>query len=132
MTTGNPNVVVQVIDTGVELDHDDLQLNIWTNDGEICNNNVDDDGNGYVDDCHGYNHADDTGTDLLGTHWHGTHCAGTVAADSNNGVGVRGGELLVPSRMRRLRGGVAATPRGRDVDIPRATEREEAPETVSR
>ncbi|KAH8090093.1 serine-type endopeptidase [Aureococcus anophagefferens] len=58
--------------------------------GEICGNGIDDDNNGYVDDCHGYNHADDTGTDLLGNHWHGSHCGGTIAADSNNGVGVAG------------------------------------------
>ncbi|KAH8071487.1 serine-type endopeptidase [Aureococcus anophagefferens] len=90
LTTGDPNVVVQVLDTGIELDHPDLQLNIWTNPGEICGNGVDDDFNGYVDDCHGYNHADDTGTDLIGDHWHGTHCGGTIAADSNNGVGVAG------------------------------------------
>jgi hypothetical protein len=51
LTTGNPNVVVQVLDTGIELDHPDLQLNIWTNPGEICGNGVDDDFNGYVDDC---------------------------------------------------------------------------------
>ncbi|KAK7230286.1 subtilisin-like serine protease [Aureococcus anophagefferens] len=53
LTTGDPNVVVQVLDTGIELDHPDLQLNIWTNPGEICGNGVDDDFNGYVDDCHG-------------------------------------------------------------------------------
>ena len=51
LTTGDPNVVVQVLDTGIELDHPDLQLNIWTNPGEICGNGVDDDFNGYVDDC---------------------------------------------------------------------------------
>ncbi|KAH8071503.1 serine-type endopeptidase [Aureococcus anophagefferens] len=46
LTTGDPNVVVQVLDTGIELDHPDLQLNIWTNPGEICGNGVDDDFNG--------------------------------------------------------------------------------------
>ena len=48
---GDASIVVQVLDTGIELDHPDLQLNIWTNPGEICGNGVDDDFNGYVDDC---------------------------------------------------------------------------------
>ena len=67
-TMGNPDVVVQVIDTGIDMEHPDLQNNIWKNPGEICGNGVDDDNNGYVDDCHGYNFADDTGTDLMGNH----------------------------------------------------------------
>ena len=90
LTKGDPSVVVQVIDSGLDLAHEDLQNNIWQNPGEICGNGVDDDNNGYVDDCHGYNHADGTGTDLLGDGSHGSHCAGTIAADSNNGIGVAG------------------------------------------
>ena len=83
-------MVVQVLDTGLDLDHEDLQNNIWQNPGEICGNGEDDDDNGYVDDCHAVNHADDTGTDLLGNGSHGSHCAGTISADSNNGIGVAG------------------------------------------
>ncbi len=52
--TGNANIIIAVLDTGVDLDHPDLAANIWTNSGEIANNEVDDDGNGYVDDINGY------------------------------------------------------------------------------
>ena len=82
---GNPNVVVQVLDTGLDLDHPDLQLNIWRNAGETdCTDGVDNDNNGFVDDCHGYNHADDTAGDAssgnyLGAGSHGSHCPGAVS-----------------------------------------------------
>ncbi len=88
-TTGSSSIVVAVIDTGVDYNHPDLKDNLWTNPGEIPNNGKDDDNNGYVDDVHGWNFA--TGSpnfaDLDG---HGTHCAGTIGAVGNNGVGVTG------------------------------------------
>ena len=82
-------VVVAVIDSGVDYNHEDLAANIWMNTKEIPGNGIDDDGNGYVDDVRGWNFvaSDDNVMDDLG---HGTHCAGTIAAVGNNNVGVIG------------------------------------------
>ncbi|MGM9992410.1 MAG: S8 family peptidase [Candidatus Bruticola sp.] len=91
-TTGLPNgqgPIIAVIDTGVDYNHPDLVNNIWTNPGEIPGNGIDDDGNGVVDDVHGYNAFSDNG-DPMDVHSHGTHCAGTIAAEGNNGQGVVG------------------------------------------
>ncbi|MEW7278917.1 S8 family serine peptidase [Aquimarina sp. 2201CG1-2-11] len=86
--TGDKSVIVAIEDTGFDVNHPDLKGNLWVNEGEIPGNGIDDDNNGYVDDVHGYNFADDTGTISAGSH--GTHVAGTVAAETNNGVGVAG------------------------------------------
>ncbi len=89
MATGDDNVLVGVIDTGIDYLHPDLVDNMWTNPGEIPGNGIDDEGNGYVDDVHGYDFANHDG-DPMDDHYHGTHCAGTIAARGNNGIGVAG------------------------------------------
>ncbi|MDJ0669816.1 MAG: S8 family serine peptidase, partial [Microcystis sp. M53598_WE2] len=87
--TGNPNLVIGVIDTGVDYNHQDLVGNIWTNPGEIANDGIDNDGNGYIDDIRGWDFAynDNNPSDVYG---HGTHVSGTIAGKGNNGVGVTG------------------------------------------
>ena len=89
ITTGSQNVVVAVIDTGIDYTNPDLAENIWTNPGEIAGNGVDDDNNGFIDDVHGYDFCKNDG-DPMDENGHGTHCSGTIAARGNNGIGVTG------------------------------------------
>ncbi len=88
-TTGDSNIVVGVIDTGIDYNHQDLAANMWVNPGEIAGNGLDDDNNGVIDDVHGYN-AITNGGNPLDDHDHGSHCAGTIGGVGNNSIGVAG------------------------------------------
>ena len=89
-TIGNSDNVIAVIDTGVDYTHPDLTANIWTNPGEIAGNGIDDDGNGYVDDVHGYDFLNYDSNPIDDDHYHGTHVAGTIGAIGDNSIGVVG------------------------------------------
>lgn len=100
--TGDKDVIVAIVDMGVDYNHEDLKDVMWVNEGEIPDNGIDDDGNGYIDDIHGFNFSPKMNADGS---WppppyiytgpiepgdHGTHVAGTVGAVNNNGIGVCG------------------------------------------
>lgn len=90
--TGSSDVVVAVIDTGIDYNHLDLQANIWTNQNEIPGNGIDDDGNGYDDDYLGWDFVEGNNDpmDSIEAESHGTHVAGIIGATGNNGEGVAG------------------------------------------
>ncbi|MBI2865731.1 MAG: S8 family serine peptidase, partial [Chloroflexi bacterium] len=89
VVTGTPAVLIAVVDSGVDLEHPDLSPSLWVNPGEIPDNGIDDDGDGYVDDVRGWNFIAGS-NDVLDDSGHGTLVAGIAAARTGNGVGVAG------------------------------------------
>lgn len=92
LSTGSSSVIVAVIDTGIDYNHQDLANNMWTNPQEVAGNGIDDDSNGYIDDVYGVNTIAGAASpgNQFDDHGHGTHVGGTIGAEGNNGVGVVG------------------------------------------
>jgi thermitase len=98
VTQGSKEIVVAVIDTGIDIRHDDLKNNLWTNPGESGldakgrdkrTNGIDDDGDGFTDNVHGWNFVSNN-HDLSDNHGHGSHIAGIIGAEAGNGKGIAG------------------------------------------
>jgi len=90
ISCGSNEVIIAIIDTGIQINHPDLASNIWKNPGEIPNNGIDDDGNGYIDDIHGWDFKNNDNSVYDGIDYHGTHVAGIIGAVGNNRIGVAG------------------------------------------
>ncbi|MFA6250412.1 MAG: S8 family serine peptidase [Candidatus Shapirobacteria bacterium] len=89
LSSGSTQVLVGVIDSGIDYDHEDLKDNIWVNPGEIKGNGIDDDQNGYIDDIFGWNFVSNS-SDPMDDAGHGTHVSGTIGAVFNNSLGIAG------------------------------------------
>ncbi|MDX8390137.1 MAG: S8 family serine peptidase [Mariprofundaceae bacterium] len=111
INTGSKNVVIAILDDSVDINHPDLKDNIWINRGEIANNGLDDDGNGYIDDTHGWdfvNNDNDPSADPGMDEGHGTMVAGSAGAVGNNNLGVAGVNWQVSLMAIKMSGDVAS------------------------
>ena len=93
LTPEGDTIVIAVVDDGIDLNHEDLQANLWKNHKEIPNNGIDDDNNGYIDDFHGWNvitNSDDVDNTSISSASHGTEVSGVIGAVGNNGIGLAG------------------------------------------
>jgi len=113
LMTGSPSVLIALPDSGTEITHPDLAGNIWTNPGEIPGNGIDDEGNGFIDDVHGWD-FEVGDNDVSSTNTHGTHCAGIIGAEGNNGQGVSG--AMWDTRILPLKIGTGAPTTANAVD----------------
>jgi subtilisin family serine protease len=86
---GERNVVIAIADSGIDYMHEDLKNNLWRNTGEVCNNGIDDDMDGYIDNCFGINAITGSG-DPMDDEGHGTHVSGIAGAKGNNSIGISG------------------------------------------
>jgi len=118
-TGGTSNLVIGFVDSGIDLDHEDLEDKLWTNTGEIPDNNEDDDNNDYDDDVHGYDFADgddaDGPNDLYN---HGTAAAGIAAGDTDNGEGIAG--VFWGGKLMALKVSTGSTQTVDDADVAKA------------
>lgn len=98
VSQGNKNTIIAVIDTGIDINHEDLKNNLWVNPGESgldangrnrATNGIDDDQNGFIDDIHGWNFVSGN-SKLNDNHGHGTHIAGIIGAEASNKKGISG------------------------------------------
>ena len=100
-SSNGPEVVVAVIDTGIDNNHPDLRNQIWNNPGEIPDNGIDDDGNGIIDDLFGADFTREIQNgNPIDRFGHGTHCAGIIAAEKNNGIGTAGVASVAGSKVK--------------------------------
>ena len=121
-TQSTKEIIVAIVDTGIDTNHEDLKDVLWKNENEIAGNGIDDDQNGYVDDVFGINtlvrdsQGRATGNNR-DTHSHGTHVAGTIGAKQNNGIGIAG----IASNVKLM--GIRTVPNNSDetdVDVAEA------------
>jgi subtilisin family serine protease len=112
-------VVVAVVDTGIDRNHPDLSTNVWKNSDEIPGDGIDNDHNDYVDDYYGIERAYYDTVDPMDGYGHGTHVAGTIAALTNNGIGVAG---VAPQAKVMAVKGISDSGRGYDTDLAECIE----------